>query len=311
MSFPQDPIFIVGYPRSGTTLLQAMLATQNHLYSFPETHYFGAIYKIIRTDDRGFIEHECLPGVFETLREKVSLELAGPEKDHIVSMARDRRLSPKDLFEAIVSHFLSAQTQVSGTVHTFRWIEKTPNHVYFLDRIRGFYPQAQFVNIIRNPVWAIQSRREKFPFNRETPVKTLARLWVKSIASAEDFSARYPGKLLSVRYEDLVKDPMKELRGVCDFLGIRFEPERFGGYRTVSRNLIHPWETWKSDVASSAVSPADSSKRKEPGLVDLLKIQNIAGRKMKEYHYRISIPLPQRFFDLFSGLVTSRSQEKT
>jgi hypothetical protein len=301
MRLPQNPIFIVGYPRSGTTLLQAMLATQDRLYSFPETHYFAAVYKRIQTDDQGFIDHQCLAAVFEKLKEKVSLELTGPEGDQIVSMAHGKRLSPKDLFETIVSRFLTVQLQAPTGGQPFRWIEKTPNHVYFLDRILGFYPQAQFVNIIRNPVSAIQSRKEKFPFNRQTPVKTLAELWVKSVASAEDFRARHPAKLISLRYEDLLTDPAKTLGGVCDFLGVGFEPARVGEYRTVSRGLIHPWETWKTDVASRAVSPPESIKRNKMGLLDLLRTQSITGKKMKEYHYRISMPFSQWFYDLFAG----------
>ncbi len=40
----QNPIFVVGYPRSGTTLLQALMATQGNLATFPETHFFSTVY---------------------------------------------------------------------------------------------------------------------------------------------------------------------------------------------------------------------------------------------------------------------------
>ena len=42
-----SPIFIVGYPRSGTTLLQSMLYTQKNIYSFPETHFFTKILPLV------------------------------------------------------------------------------------------------------------------------------------------------------------------------------------------------------------------------------------------------------------------------
>ena len=52
---PQNPVFIVGNGRSGTTLLQSLLATQNGVYSFPETHFFSHVYPLLESDSGGFL----------------------------------------------------------------------------------------------------------------------------------------------------------------------------------------------------------------------------------------------------------------
>ena len=56
----QNPIFIVGFPRSGTTLLQSLLCTQKGVVSFPETHFFDIIAKTIKTTSNDVIEKNCL-----------------------------------------------------------------------------------------------------------------------------------------------------------------------------------------------------------------------------------------------------------
>jgi len=45
MALSQYPVFLVGYPRSGSTLLQALLEMQGHLVTFPETHFFSTLFK--------------------------------------------------------------------------------------------------------------------------------------------------------------------------------------------------------------------------------------------------------------------------
>ena len=60
INLSQNPIFILGFPRSGTTLIQTLLITQDHYFSFPETHYFCTILRFIKTDKKGFIKPKCL-----------------------------------------------------------------------------------------------------------------------------------------------------------------------------------------------------------------------------------------------------------
>jgi hypothetical protein len=74
-ALPQNPIFVVGYPRSGTTLLQALLATQLGFYSFPETHYFYYIVEqsLVFAGKGASVEQEAgtLPGGFTAYLSKL------------------------------------------------------------------------------------------------------------------------------------------------------------------------------------------------------------------------------------------------
>jgi hypothetical protein len=298
VNLSQDPIFIVGYPRSGTTLLQAMLATQKGVYSLPETHFFNVVYKVIKTDEQGYIESSCLNEVFKKIQEKMNLKFSQPEVKYIVLKAKEKRLNAKTLFELIVFQYLKKEIE-EANINLHRWIEKTPNHVYFLDRISACYPEAQFINIIRNPISAIYSRKNHFPYNKETPIDMLARLWVKSINSVESFSKKYPNRVYSLRYEDLVENAEKELTEVCKFLNIDIRLNRISKYNEVSYNFIHPWETWKNNVKLKNISNTNYIYKKDTALFDVLKMQNILQEKMREYGYKISNQILQKIFDLW------------
>lgn len=298
IQLPQDPIFIVGYPRSGTTLLQALLATQHRVYSLPETHFFNVIYKTIKTDKKGAIEFNCLGDVFNKIQKKMGLEFSKKEAEYIGLRSKKRELQPKLLFEFIVFHYIKKELKRLGVSNSFRWIEKTPNHAYYLDKILSFYPGAQFVNIIRDPVAAINSRKNHFPYNKETPVEKLAQLWMRSITSVEDFNQQHPRKIYSLRYEDLVADPAEELIEVCRFLKIQIKLDLLNEYKDVSKHFIHDWETWKSKVKSKEISNCNSDYKNELSLIDILKIQNILQSDMMKYRYGILKPILQRLFNI-------------
>jgi hypothetical protein len=298
IKLPQDPIFIVGYPRSGTTLLQALLATQDGVYTLPETHFFNVVYEEIKTDKNDAIEFSCLDAVFDKIKEKMELEFAPTEIDAIKLLSKAKELQPKLLFEFIVSHYLERELNRSDFSHSYRWMEKTPNHAYYLDEIFSLYPGAQFINIIRNPVAAINSRKNRFPYNKDTPVEKLAHLWMKSVDSFETFNRQHPEKMYSLRYEDLVADPAKELEEIGRFLKIDTNLDLLSEYKDVSKNFIHDWETWKGKVKSNEISNYNTNYKLELPLSDILKIQSILRKKMMKYRYRLSKPVLQKFFDL-------------
>ena len=87
INLPQDPIFIVGYPRSGTTLLQSLLATQENVYSMPETHFFTAISRSIKTNEKGYVEATCLSQIFKELSRVMNLEFSQNAANSVFQIA--------------------------------------------------------------------------------------------------------------------------------------------------------------------------------------------------------------------------------
>ncbi|MDX6414795.1 MAG: hypothetical protein QOH23_2205, partial [Gaiellaceae bacterium] len=110
------------------------------------------------------------------------------------------------------------------------WVEKTPLHLFQIDRIRSRFPSARFVHVVRDPrstVAAIQ-RFAQHGWTTDLDETT------SGVAAALGLASRLSRKLgtdtyLVVRYEDVVRAAAHELRRVAEFIGIDW-----------SSSLLHP-----------------------------------------------------------------------
>lgn len=290
MKLPQDPIFIVGYPRSGTTLLQRLLAAQPGFYTFPETHFFCVIEKKIQwAEDKETIPPSALAAIFANMEKKMELRLTGAEQMDLRQQAANKQLTSKALFEYIVGRYLrNLYAEINDTDH-FRWIEKTPNHAHFLERITDMYPRAQILHILRHPVPAIYSRKLKFPFNRETPLSELAQRWNRMVGDVECFKANHPDRIMSLRYEDLVRNMAERLQAVADFLQAAFDFKVLDGLKPETmpnaEAFILPSEIWKQADLRLDMRTTNGNYRDLIPAGDVAAIEGIVMENMKRYGY--------------------------
>lgn len=290
MRLPQDPIFIVGYPRSGTTLLQRLLAAQPGIYTFPETHFFCVIEKKIQWgEDRESIPPGALAAVFENIKKKMELQLTIAEQLDLRRQAADGKLSSKALFEFIVARCLRERHPGIENVPGWRWLEKTPNHAHFLERIIAMYPDAQVLHILRHPVPAIYSRKLKFPFNRDTPLGELARRWSRMLLDVERFQDAHPERIFSLRYEDLVRDMDGQMQGVAAFLKGAFDPNILAALKREKRHgaeaFILASETWKREDLRLEMGPTNEKYHGLIPAADVAAIEAIVREPMRRHGY--------------------------
>ena len=290
MRLPQNPIFIVGYPRSGTTLLQRLLVTQPGLYTFPETHYFCVIEKKIQwAEDQETIPLGSLPMVYERIYKKMSFYFTAAEIETLDRQAENKQLSSKALFEYIVTRFLLNLYPGIVDIPSWRWIEKTPNHAHFLERILCLYPRAQVLHILRHPVPAIFSRKLKFPFNREIAVTELARRWNRMLDDVDRFKSQNPNHILTLRYEDLVTQLENEMKRIGAFLEIAFDIER---YSSISREnpglpegIILPSEPWKLEDLQRELTSTNDDYKTIFSRQDAEAVEAVIGERLKKCGY--------------------------
>ncbi|MCF6267617.1 MAG: glycosyltransferase [Desulfuromusa sp.] len=279
ITLSQSPVFVVGYPRSGTTLVQSKLMTQSGIVSLPETHFFTIVRgKLTVENDR--VEVECLDTVFNTLRERLPFSIE--TEQYLTKLASSNQLSPKMLFEGIVLDNLLDNYSLE-TIQNSRFVEKTPDHVQRLEIILRYYPNAKIVNMIRHPEKAIFSRRENFPGEDSWDIKDHIQGWKKCVQAAEAISDT--GRILTVKLEELIIDEVKVMKGICDFLKIPFNIKYLPDSAKKADLVALPWEKWKSfnkkqlsiDVSERRSNRLNNQERKI--------IQSIAGNKLVEYGY--------------------------
>lgn len=291
VELPQNPIFIVGYPRSGTTLVQRVLITQPGLFTIPETHYFNVVENVIawEAEKREQVPAASLPVIFGTLREKTGLCFTSDESAWLTERAKLGELASKQLFEFVVGCLLVERYPEIQNTDPFRWIEKTPNHAHYLPRIIHFYPGVLVLHVLRHPVPSIFSRKLKFTFNFDLPYTELAQRWNQMIDDVERFRATYPRQILTLRYEDLFGSFEREVSRLAEFLAIPFDDqprtrlaEQPG---STPPQFILPTETWKIADYERDLTNSNDRYRSIARIEDIKAIESIVGPKMKSYGY--------------------------
>ena len=136
-------IFLVGAPRSGTTILQSVLAAHPKITSFPETKFFHYLWS-----DR--LKSKLPDRLYEFFYD----EIARPDLyDRSEIYKRGSTTNQIEWFVGILDQLA---TEEGNNI----WLEKTPEHVYFIQDILHYLPDAKFIHIIRNPLDVVASMRK-------------------------------------------------------------------------------------------------------------------------------------------------------
>lgn len=201
--------FVIGMGRSGTTLLRLMLDAHSQLAIPAETHFIPVLLAEPPRDGAACLARlQALPNW-----DDFDLSSTG-------FAARLRALDPFDP-AAAVRLFFTGYARTQGKP---RWGDKTPTYVEQVAAIGALLPEARFVHILRDGRDVALSYRDKW-FGPGDDLTAAARLWRGRILEARAQAARLePGRYLELRFEDLIAAPEHELKRVCAFLELPFEP---------------------------------------------------------------------------------------
>ncbi len=236
-----DPlrVFLVGCPRSGTTLLQALLGAHKDIASFPESHIFtkGRMARLAP----GLVARRNL----ETFTRAVEANsLYGRRK-----LALRSQTYQLDLIHLLDKLTVERQKRV--------WIEKTPEHVLFIPKIRMLAPTSKFIHLIRDGRAVVASLYEVTrthadvwgrPWRRPMGLEQCIAEWNRAIAASS--AAMDTGSDgIVIDYKTLTTDPALELQRLCEFLALSYEPQMLTAYATVTSSIVNSDEEWKSRVS--------------------------------------------------------------
>jgi hypothetical protein len=216
----EQPVFIVGCGRSGTTLMRLMLSAAGGLMIPPECDF---LWRAVRRFGAGATLDAHDIEEFVSLLERISsfpgLDLS---IDQIRAELRDKgRAGLPDC----IAHVYRTYAARAGRS---RWGDKNPFYVLYLDEIRRLYPGVRVIHMIRDGRDVTVSYRT----TKMRPYNTFitAKRWVRCIQAGRDWGARHPEQYLEVRYEDLIADPERQLRRVAPFVGERYSDAMLGYY---------------------------------------------------------------------------------
>jgi hypothetical protein len=210
------PIFIVGCPRSGTTLLQLMLHAHPRIAIPPETRFLMAAY----ADRKRFGDLGSEPNrrrLAEWIVDgKFAFRDLGLDRQAVVD---EIAAGPPTLGSAIGIVFRAYARRFGKP----RWGDKRPAYLLNLDVVLDLFPDAQIVHIIRDGRDCVASLIEA-PWHRGGIHQAIAG-WNAGMDGARRAARRLgPDTYYELYYEQLVAHPTIELEKLCGFLGEEFAP---------------------------------------------------------------------------------------
>lgn len=261
------PLFVIGCPRSGTTLLRSMITLLDGVYLPPDE------LQIIEPLDN-LIAKGASKNKIKKFLESSNFS------DHMKS--RDLWPSESDIMEIIaqketkdIVKKLILKTAKNTEMKQIKyWGDKTPENIFIVNTILELWPDSKFLIVIRDPRDTVLSMNRSWgrSFRRG------AVLWKKSIEMSNLLLESTPAQnILKVRYEDITKTPYKQICKISKWLNLTHDEGILKNFKNEER--------WSSIDASKGIVSSTNSWRSYPHLNHIKLIETIVYVEMINESY--------------------------
>jgi hypothetical protein len=268
----KSPIFIVGLPRTGSTLWHNVFGRNVKLCRIGEMHYLTPVKKDFRyfvkksvgdlsEDER--VRHmfdlifskEKINGITEAFWEYDIGKIEGEKlKERMIAETLKTDRSIESLFKVITEQFVFYKQRERGAI-------KFPVYVNLIPRLVEWYPDCKIMHIIRDPRAIAVSRKndpagtakkvKKYPylsyFIRWIMVLYVSGQYIWSSRLHKTYKKSYDNYRL-FKYEDLLINPEETIRDLCEFTDVEFQ-----------ENMLHPGEGQASSITNEKKEGFDKS----------------------------------------------------
>lgn len=277
--------FVVGCPRSGTTLLRRLLNAHPRLcVPKAETHWIPKFYS---RGDGLDEENKATPAFVDVLLAYPRFSKFQADRQTLLSFFDGR---PCMDYAGFVSRLFDWYGEQRGKTLVG---DKTPGYARHIPLLHKLFPGARFIHLIRDgrdTVLSLMSwdRLEKTAGRLasfdEDPVTTTALFWEWLVRLGRETGSRLPpGQYLEVSYERLVDDTGPACRRMCDFLGIAFEP----GMLDYHRGRQKPGSGLSAKKAWLPPTGKLRDWRKQMSDTDLLRFEAACSPLLTELGYEV------------------------
>lgn len=260
-----SPFFLLGHDRSGTTMLRLIL-DRGDVAVPPESMFLLEV-------DPGQPAEDVLRAAWTHPR----VQLWGLSDE---PPAVPAGLNGMDAFRFAVSAPFVAYAEREGKA---RWGDKTPAYIGHVDRLAATWPNARFVVLVRDGRDVALSVMN-VPFGPNN-AWAAARSWAAAIREGREAAARFRGRVLEVRYEDLVSKPAETVAAVCDFVGLDYSDDMLAIEQTDRSKVVADQSAWFTNVWSGITTAAVGKWRTEltPRQIELF--ETVAGDELRALGY--------------------------
>ena len=285
------PIFIIGSPRSGTTLLRLMLTCHRNIMIPPECGFAVWLYDNNKTWN---IEQDTdiLGRWVEDLMGCHKIETWEMEPRALLTFLQRRR--PSSYPEAV-----SAVYEFYGKARgrTFsRWGDKNNFHLDYVETIKSMFPRAFFIHLVRDGRDVACSYRglnattmdSEYAPRLPNAIREIASVWKADVAGVRKAFESFGREQVSeIRYEALVAAPEATLETLCRFLGETYD-EGMLSYPAINRDeQLEPAEflQWKEKTLQPPMPLDQPAYLTQLSAKEIEDFEEIAGDVLRDYGY--------------------------
>ena len=213
------PVFILSSVRSGSTLLRSIMGAHSQLYAPHELHL-----RDLRVDMR---------------------------TDYVRDAMEELGYSKRELEYVLWDCLLARRVEASGKRHL---INKTPHDVFMWRRIADAWPDVRFLYLQRHPVAILRSwQRARKQYTLDEAIDSV----LKYVERVEEARTEWPAGI-TVKYEELTQEPEKVCSGVCEYLGLEWEPAMLDYARDGDPESFRAGlGDWSKKIKSGKIQPAE------------------------------------------------------
>ncbi len=289
------PFFILGTQRSGTTLLRLILNSHSDV-AIPEEARFLTPLLNKKYANRKMTGTELI-NVINYLRANEQFKHWNyDETEFFTFLESVNELSLSEL----ISKMYQSYTKSEGKI---RWGDKS---LFFgaVELFKNFFPEAYYIHIVRDGRDVFSSWRNMDSSKNHPAVMAID--WSYKLHKIEQFFEKLPaGHSMTIRYEDLLSNPLSITQKICKFLDLEFEENMLEFHKTSHKYIGEH----HSSLIFNAIDNTNFEKwRNKLSMQEIKSYELFAHRYLKKYGYRFSddritpYQMIKAFLDLSVGL---------
>lgn len=282
--------FILGNPRSGTSLFRLMLNNHSNITAPPESgfaHWLLTKYSNWSLMDS--LSSRADQFITELIASK-KFETWGLSFEYLKDVIK--RNMPSNYGDLVALIYLSYSDKITSGQIIVDKNNYYINHIVDLPRI---WNNAKYIHLIRDgrdvacSYLDVNMLKTNSPYKPKfsSSIENIAKEWTENNNKIARISEEDNGQYLLVKYENIILDTKNELEKVCDFLGVKFDKKMLTYFKEADQNKIEPSETleWKLKTRENIDTSKVSRFNRFLTKVQIDEFEFIANNDLRKYGY--------------------------